>query len=893
MADLEKIVKILFQGDDQVSASMNGIAGNMSDFGSIATSAAEPWAAVADNILMADAALAALAVGGLAYAFNASKNFETATIELNKVMGDNPEGVRLAAAAATELSNQYGIAATNVLSSTAEFKQAGFTVEEAMQLTKNAMDLVIAGGIESSQASSLLVATLKGFGEPASEAARLLDILNETSNNYATNVEELASGMAKLSPIANQMGFSFEETAGLLTPVIEVFGSGDEAARGFRTGLLNLTSDMPRVTTALTALGISQTDVNGQMRSGRDIFYEVQGAFTSLTDTEKIYYTQQLAGKDQSAKMAIAFDSLNYSLAVTEGAMGSAGSAIKEVAVFLESSEVSVDRFIQGFQNLSIAVGDQFREAAREAVNGGTAIENALENMIKDGTFDEIFNKIGQFANTLGDDLKLIAENLPEAMGDVDFSDLLGAFDTLGDSLQTALSDIWGDLDLTTPEGLTNAIQKVVDSFSALINTSAGIVDGMRPMFIAIGTAIDEFNNLDGDTQQLSGTFLGVAKTIKTFADNLDLLKPALLVMSGASMVSAVANIGQLGVAAISTNASMAALALNPAWALLSSAAVGVGIGTSLRSLFPVIDEVTQKFWRMVDSVINFTGQQGNVNLEPSLKSTGDAADTAARQIGGVTDAVNTIPGETESRITINGVEYSLDQVRAMQINLENMPAEKQVDVDVETTQARADVESFEGYVIETLEDGTISISSAPDTQSVDDTAAAIQESLDPLKVLEIQTELDIAQLEAATTMFGDAMSVMNTQIEWDAQIDIAEIEADAQKVEAAFESIGVTVSAVSDVVATMFTGLSDYDGSHFYELYDVMQDEMDMQRDLIAAQVRLIDAQIASMDRGDPIWTISGENMSDAAQGFMYAIMKEIQLTNFNDGGTSLMGVS
>jgi TP901 family phage tail tape measure protein len=44
------------------------------------------------------------------------------------------------------------------------------------------------------------------------------------SNKYATDVKQLGLGMSKLAPIAKTMGLSFEETAGILTPVIEVFG---------------------------------------------------------------------------------------------------------------------------------------------------------------------------------------------------------------------------------------------------------------------------------------------------------------------------------------------------------------------------------------------------------------------------------------------------------------------------------------------------------------------------------------------------------------------------------------------------------------------------------------------------------------------------------------------
>ncbi len=186
-------------------------------------------------------------------------------IELEKVMGKQPAALAKAKKASFELSDQYGESSADILLSTAEFKQAGFEIEDALLLTKSAMDLVIAGGIDASQSSSLLVSILKGFKAPASEAANVIDILNEVSNNYATNVEELAIGMGKLSPIASTMGFSFAETAGVLTPIIEVFRSGGEAAIALKTGLLKLITDAAPVEDALKQLGVAQKDANNEM----------------------------------------------------------------------------------------------------------------------------------------------------------------------------------------------------------------------------------------------------------------------------------------------------------------------------------------------------------------------------------------------------------------------------------------------------------------------------------------------------------------------------------------------------------------------------------------------------------------------------------------------------
>lgn len=943
MANIEKIVKILFQGDDQVSETITSLSGKLGNIRDVAEGVAQPWADVADKVLAADVALAALAAGGIAYAFTKSVEFEGSIVELNKVLGDSPYGLSAASEAALDLSNEYGKSATSVLGSTADFKQAGYTVQEAMRLTKDAMDLVVVSELDAAEASALLVSILKGFGAPAAEAERLMDVLNETSNNYATGVGELAAGMAIISPIASQMGFSFEETAGILTPVIEVFRSGEEVARGFRTGLLNLTSDLPRVTDALGALGVSQTDLNGQMRSGKDIFYDVQQAFTGLTDVEKTYYAQQLAGKDQAAKMALAFDRLNLTLEVTEVAMGSAGSAAAEVNTYLESGPVAVDRFIAGFNNIAIGVGSEFREAAKEAVNGGTEIELALQDIIDDGTFDDVFNYIESFAEDLGDTLKAIANNLPEAMGDVDFSGILMSLDGIGVELRDALEDVWGELDLTTPEGLSAAVQKVVDGFSALINTTSGIVLGMQPLFLAIGYAIDHYDDLDGKTQEIVGTFLGSAKTITLFIDNLDLVSVALIPLAGASMVNAIVNLsafsGALPIAAAAASLLGTALA---AAGLVKGAA---WLATKLAEVTVNAKDAGPQVRKLHDDVIELGAMQGDFSIVNSVSDLTDETLMAVGQMNALKQATQDLPesirvevlsvfasdgfdaarkklGEIQGETVETTVEVSIDNdelaelynrladipeeklvnVRALidageyQAALDfimDIPTDKEIDLKVKADSIEEAKKAWQTFEVE-LEDGTtVSYTVDADEKSIKDTKKTLDKEIPKEKTVELKAELDQKKLETAKSMFSDLSEVMNKSIEWDAKVNITALETEAERVKAAFESIGSSVEVVTGTVEAMFSSMGDLSNYRFMKLLPILEKEQDIQKSLVDAQVRLADAQIKRLESGAPIGIqVESSNLSPALGMIFTEIMEMAQITASAEG-LSLLGVS
>lgn len=324
--------------------------------------------------------------------FGEAIKFESALLDLQKVMTDTEGDAKQFTAVSEELAKKFGVSSAEVLQGAANFKQAGFSLQEAFQLQEQALKLVIAGDIEAAEASEILVSTLKGFKAPASEAARLTDVLNEVSNKYATNLKELAIGMADVSPIARIMGFTFEETAGLLTPIIEVFRSGSESAQGFRTGLLKLLDDAVPVTNALHDLGVDQKELNGKMRSGKDIIADVAAAFRNVAPEMKLVFATQLVGIRQAAKMVEVYDGLALSTEITTAAMKAQGSINKEVEIRLASTAQKGKKAAQSFNimaknlgNILLPIWNSLLDIAIETFDvlalGFTATKQFIDNL--------------------------------------------------------------------------------------------------------------------------------------------------------------------------------------------------------------------------------------------------------------------------------------------------------------------------------------------------------------------------------------------------------------------------------------------------------------------------------------------------------------------------------
>jgi len=887
VADVEKTIEIIFAGSDEVSGTIDTVSGGMADLGDKIHSITGPLAGAADNVLKLDAALMALAAGGMAYAFIKSSEFEGATIELQKILGDEIALLGVAQQASFDLSTQYGESSSSVLLSAANFKRAGFDVEASLMLTKSAMDLVIAGQLGGAQASELLISTLKGFKAPAEDAARLVDVLNEVSNNYATNVTELGIGMATLSPIANLMGFSFEETAGILTPVIEVFRSGTEASVALKMGLLKLIDDAKPVEDALASIGVSQRDLNGDLRSGKDILYDVATAFQTAEENDKLFLAAQLVGIRQAAKMVEVFNGLAKSTEITSVAMGAAGSAAREVAIRLESAEISVNRFKVGFENLGIIVGDQFRVAATSAIDGATDIELALQGMVSAGTFSPIFDALNSFSISLGGYLKEIAIAMPKAFEGVNWDGLLDVLGDLGDEF----SSFFDGLDLTDPEDLAEAIQFVVDSMESLVVVTKGMVESFKPVVDRILATIVGFNALDDETKESAGNILGVAKAIESLG--LAFISFGIFLGENTEAIRATFE-GVIGSIEFMWD-SLVITVEGLFWVMADWVEKLITVFSHL-PFTGVLDDAIDTLGMFKDSLEEDIATRAEANLAKlttAYEYTTGAAEDATQATKDFNTATTELPTEVATIVTITADSEDAAEVLRM---LDEMPETKDV-----TVRTSGDIASFEQAYNELHgiipDEKDVNAIARVDVAALTKVSDTIEEEIPSEKEIEILLQGDI-DMELAR--IAASAELLQTSVEWTAKLNIAEVEASARIMESAFDSVDSTIQVTSDNIATLFGLLAgDLDMRAMWAIEDQIRRENVLREEAWVLQQKLLEGQIDYMaaktdaiESGEMNITVAGEGLSQHMEAFMWEILSMIQVRANAEAAEFLIGV-
>lgn len=889
MADLTKTISVIFGGEDKLSPVSRDILRQLDGFGSAAGAVAQPLARVTDGILAIDAALAGLGAAFLAVADHQAKRFEAAQLDLKKVLSDTDPAVETFTATVDALSVTYGQSADVILQGIANFKQAGYTAAESAQLQRDALDLVIAGDLEARTASDLLIATLKGFALPASEATRVIDSLNAVSNEYATDVEQLAIGLAALSPVAKTMGFSFQETEGLLTPVIEIFRSGSEASDALKTGLLKLIDDSKPVAAALESIGVKQHDANGSLRSGRDILADVGEAFKRVDQNQKLFVTSQLVGIEQSARMVQVFDNLGKTTAITAVAMDSQGSAAKEVAIRLESAQVQASRAVVAFENLARAVGLQLLGNVGTATKGIMDLEVAFKRVVDSGGLAPLLDALKPQIDAFGRTLSQAAANLPAAFANLDFSGLLRSLGNVSQEAAGLFEAIFGQIDLSTPEGLTRALQKAVDGLQLLADITDGILQAFRPVADSIGQAIDGAIDSSEEARVAIGNVLGAAKgfveiapMLGTLADTLQLVGLAFAGLGGAKLLEATANLGKLA-AAISPVVG----ALGEAGLLTATTAAGYAVGNLLA---PQIDALVGRFTgsqSLGELVYDLAHREADLTAETKLTAeqlarlTGhlqEASDTAANfeplQLGDfdpVAEAARRLSGG------IRDVDEALADLTA-----------SQTEQTYATDQALVASGKYKEVVNDLGEKTYIVLNQEVKkaTQNLDEQQKEMQRAAE--RAADYQLKLE--EIESK-----ERVAIITAQFKFDE----AQLEADTQRIEAAFSSINEGIKSTGDVLADLTDSFlkaeSEFDKLLIREYLDREQrrrdQEFELQKRLTEAQIEYLNARRERMRAGDTLITVKADGLTPGLEMVFKEILRYTQTWANEQGLEFLLG--
>jgi len=194
--------------------------------------------------------------------------FDQKIADLVSITGASGESLELFKEQSVELGKSVEGGASAVIEA---YKLIGSAKPELLQnaealneVTKAAITLSQASGMELPDAATALTDAMNQFGAPAEDAAKFIDALANGALFGAAEIPQVTDALLKFGAVANTANVSIEESTGLIETLAEKGLKGAEAGTALRNVMLKLSAPdaLPKeAKDRLDALGVSFEDL--------------------------------------------------------------------------------------------------------------------------------------------------------------------------------------------------------------------------------------------------------------------------------------------------------------------------------------------------------------------------------------------------------------------------------------------------------------------------------------------------------------------------------------------------------------------------------------------------------------------------------------------------------
>ena len=272
-------------------------------------------------------------VGIGASSFKVAADFELAMKKVKAVSGATGKEFAALQKNARDLGSSTVFSASQVSTLQLEFAKLGLSSKEITSATESTLALAQAFGQELGPTAEVVGQTIAQFGLEASDASSVADIMATSFASSALDLDKFSEAMKNAGPVANEFGFSLEETTALLGVLANNGIAGSDAGTKLKMAFSQLAAagvDVKGTFTGLINGSVSFTDAIKVLGKRAAILQPIFGK--NLEDLEDLGKELRNAGgraKEMAAEMDdTASGGLAAMRSAVEGAQIALGNAL-------------------------------------------------------------------------------------------------------------------------------------------------------------------------------------------------------------------------------------------------------------------------------------------------------------------------------------------------------------------------------------------------------------------------------------------------------------------------------------------------------------------------------------------------------------------------------------
>ena len=275
--------------------------------------------------------------GGLIALGKGAVDFEMAMRKVNTMAELTEEGFRSLSEAVKDVSSEVGISSVELAAALYQIISAGVPAADAIDVLALSAKAAVAGLTDTLTVADGLTTVLNAFKIPATEAARVLDVLFTVSKKGKTDIGELSAFLFQVAPVAAAADVKFEEVAAALATVTKQGTPLQVAATQIRQAIVAFIKPSADMTSAVRELGYESAltmlkelglagslnllseHVGGALEPLGKMFTDVSalGAVLSLTGENSETFAEDIKATSEDAAGAVdkAYGEMNKSVA--------------------------------------------------------------------------------------------------------------------------------------------------------------------------------------------------------------------------------------------------------------------------------------------------------------------------------------------------------------------------------------------------------------------------------------------------------------------------------------------------------------------------------------------------------------------------------------------------
>lgn len=285
-------------------------------------------------------------------------------ITTDQLWGDMPQMI--------DNANELALSVDDLTNGMLLFYQQGLSTEETEIRLNAAGKMAAISQQDLSTTVDQLTSTMNAFGMSGDDAANVVDVFANMAGKTATDVEELATAMARTASIAKNAGMSFEQTTAFLATMEETTRLSAETIGNSMKSIIARFQKLKTDPTSLLEDGVNANDVEkalkkanvalrdteGNFRNIGDVIMELSAKWDTLDTNTQKYIATMAAGTQQSSNFIALVSNYQSNVDNLAYAMDSAGAAEEQFAAVSTNISSALTRLDNNWTKLKTSFGN-------------------------------------------------------------------------------------------------------------------------------------------------------------------------------------------------------------------------------------------------------------------------------------------------------------------------------------------------------------------------------------------------------------------------------------------------------------------------------------------------------------------------------------------------------